>query len=40
MSVTEDIARVDLAPLVAELGEDVVVTDPERMDKYLSLIHI
>ena len=26
--------QVDLGPLVAELGEDVVVTDPERMDKY------
>ena len=27
-------AQVDLGPLVAELGDDVVVTDPERMDKY------
>jgi glycolate oxidase len=34
MSVAEDIARVDLGPLIAELGEDVVVVDAERMDKY------
>ena len=27
-------AQVDLGPLVAELGDDVVVTDPERMEKY------
>src|SRR5690349_18262844 len=27
-------AQVDLGPLADELGEDVVVTDPERMDKY------
>ena len=26
--------QVDLGPLVSELGDDVVVTDPERMDKY------
>jgi len=27
-------AQVDLGPLVAELGDDVVVSDRERMDKY------
>ena len=26
--------QVDLGPLISELGDDVVVTDPERMDKY------
>src|SRR5258705_8353924 len=26
--------QVDLGPFIAELGDDVVVTDPERMDKY------
>ncbi|HRK47038.1 MAG TPA: FAD-binding oxidoreductase, partial [Nocardioides sp.] len=26
--------QVDLSPLLAELGDDVVVTDPDRMDKY------
>ena len=26
--------HVDLGPLVSQLGDDVVVTDAERMDKY------
>ena len=26
--------QVDLGPLVAELEDDVVVTDTDRMDKY------
>jgi glycolate oxidase len=34
MTAAEDTAPVDLGPLVAELGDDVVVTDAERMDKY------
>ena len=34
MTVAEDTARVDLGPLIAELGDDVVVVDAERMDKY------
>ncbi len=34
MTVTEDTSTLDLAPLVAELGDDVVVSDPDRLDKY------
>ncbi len=31
---TESQGTVDLAPLVAALGDDVVVSDPDRVDKY------
>jgi glycolate oxidase len=34
MTLTDDPTTVDLAPLVAELGDDVVVSDTDRLDKY------
>lgn len=34
MTVTDDPTTTDLSPLVAELGDDVVVSDADRVDKY------